>query len=191
MIKKVPDQWKEYRRRSRIASFGLVLGLPAVTAIAIAIKLWFPINAEDVFIGLAITWAIIWHGLHFALCVGHVQGAASHGCHIKALKLVLSAVALIAGFACMNSPNQRIQRIAKRCNCSVKSPCIISLTKQNKGYEASVLLYGGIITEYGALKFIPSKICYLYDLEGTSFTVAVRLRGFDVLCHLAFSLRLI
>ena len=67
MIKKVPDQWKEYRRRSRIASFGLVLGLPAVTAIAIAIKLWFPINAEDVFIGLAITWAIIW--VWSAFCV--------------------------------------------------------------------------------------------------------------------------
>ena len=54
---------------------------------------------------------------------------------------------------------------AKRNNCSIKQPCIITVTKNKDGYQASVI-YGGIITEYGVLKFIPGKVYYSYNLEG-------------------------
>ena len=60
MFKHVPEQWKEYRRRNIIASLGLVLGFPAVVAIAITIKLYQPNYAEYSLQTLTIIWCVLW-----------------------------------------------------------------------------------------------------------------------------------
>ncbi len=62
MFRRVPTAWREYRRRSMVASLGLVLGLPAVFAVSIALKLWPVHDPEGVFILLVILWAIFWGG---------------------------------------------------------------------------------------------------------------------------------
>lgn len=54
---------------------------------------------------------------------------------------------------------------AKRSHCSIKRPCSITIEKHSEGYKAGVL-YDGIITEYGVVKYLPSKIYYFYNLKG-------------------------
>jgi len=51
--------WDEYRRRHRIAAFGL-LGLPAVVGVAILAKLYVGVDSELLFATLASIWCCIW-----------------------------------------------------------------------------------------------------------------------------------
>lgn len=60
MFKPVPTPWREYRHRNIVATVGLLLGLPLITLIAIAYKLWSPNHAEYLFIFLIVVWATLW-----------------------------------------------------------------------------------------------------------------------------------
>ncbi len=55
----VPMIWNEYRRRSRIAMWGL-LGFPLATALAIGIKLLFRTDSMIPFHAMAILWCAWW-----------------------------------------------------------------------------------------------------------------------------------
>lgn len=56
---KVPEAWKEYRRRSLIAMVGL-LGLPLATALAIGIKLLLRTDSMIPFYVLVLSWCGWW-----------------------------------------------------------------------------------------------------------------------------------
>ena len=72
---------------------------------------------------------------------------------------------LISSAYASNLTVQIEKETAKRNNCSIKQPCIITVSKHKNGYQASVI-YGGVITKYSVLKFIPGKVYYSYNLEG-------------------------
>ena len=55
---KYPEQWHEYRRWHLLACYGM-LGLPAATAIAIALKVWFGLVSPTIFIALVVVWVIL------------------------------------------------------------------------------------------------------------------------------------
>jgi ribosomal protein S27AE len=55
----VPPSWAAYRRRSRIAMFGL-LGFPAIVVFATALRLTFGVNSQIWFVALALCWCGWW-----------------------------------------------------------------------------------------------------------------------------------
>jgi len=59
------NQWQEYMRRHWAATFGLVLGLPAATAIAILLKVQFGFASEMTLALVMSVWAAIWGWLAF------------------------------------------------------------------------------------------------------------------------------
>jgi hypothetical protein len=62
----VPDPWREYRRRSRIAMFGL-LGLPLAVVLGVAVGPIFGTSGLVVFIALALAWIVWWPWVAFRL----------------------------------------------------------------------------------------------------------------------------
>lgn len=64
----IPPSWQGYRRRSRAAMIGLVVGLPATVALGISLKLTFGPHVEEfLFPVVMTTWALIWGVLAFRL----------------------------------------------------------------------------------------------------------------------------
>jgi len=60
----VPSSWANYRRRNRIAMFGL-LGFPIIVAIAIGLRLLFSVDSMAPFVTLALSWCAWWGWVAF------------------------------------------------------------------------------------------------------------------------------
>lgn len=56
----IPESWRGYRHRNRIAALLLVAGLPLVVVLAIAAKILLGALSEFFFVGAVILWCAVW-----------------------------------------------------------------------------------------------------------------------------------
>lgn len=60
LFRPIPETWRGYRRRNRIAMLLLVVGFPLGVMLALVAKAWLGLANDWVFIGAVLVWCAAW-----------------------------------------------------------------------------------------------------------------------------------